>query len=380
MPTDLFFTQPILAKVLARAAALLPRTTTIAALATGHLSLVDGVPWLRTTDLEHTSTERCPASEQTSLLTDEAEDSGPWLLPIARCEATVRSLPRDATIRLRFDGLQLLLTCGTFRATWALLSPDIFPILQPLTNAAEPLTLQGAALGRTLKRVAYAMSDDASRYTLCGIHLRAEGTRLTCTATDGHRLARAWLTQGTEVAAPWQAIVGAAGVEHLLKMSQDHPDDAVTLTCGAQALRSETVGLTLHAQLIDGRYPDTSGLIPTDPPARWLVPRVPALEAVRTLIALSGNVAAHLRWETGEEQLTLSLASDGMEGHADVPCAGATPGHVTAFHAGKCRDLLTMWDGETLTISQKDGKSVLLARCEGDEASLALLMPLRVGE
>src|SRR3990172_11025561 len=68
------------------------------------------------------------------------------------------------------------------------LAEDEFPPL-PKLAAGKALKLEQVVLRDMLRKTAYAVSNDETRYVLNGVFMSFKGDKLTLVATDGRRLA-----------------------------------------------------------------------------------------------------------------------------------------------------------------------------------------------
>jgi len=124
---------------------------------------------------------------------------------------------------------------------------------------ADDLCPQWDRLSTAFERVAHAVGQDQTRYTLCGVSLSRDGDRLALMATDGHRLAltrTAWpvgLTLGEDA----QIIVSADATKMLRACAK--PEGRFAFDCSSIHYADDSQALVMR--LIDGQSPDWRSVI-----------------------------------------------------------------------------------------------------------------------
>ena len=106
-----------------------------------------------------------------------------------------------------------------------------------------------------------AVSKQESRPILTGIHVLLAQDQLTAIATDSHRLAQRKVTLPAPVAAAADVVIPGVSMTELARMIPDQKDPIDLLIAENQVLFK--FGHTLfYSRLLEGKYPDTSRLIP----------------------------------------------------------------------------------------------------------------------
>jgi DNA polymerase III sliding clamp (beta) subunit (PCNA family) len=185
------------------------------------------------------------------------------------------------------------------------------PTAPEMKGDLATLEMPAASLRAALLAVVEAQSQDETRHVLNGVLLQADHTLLTAVATDGRRLH----IQTTPATATKETsfIIPSSAVAWLTKLL---PDDETpfTITQAGQIMRVQCGEVwKAHCKLVDGHYPNYSGVIPTytnQPtrinPQQWL-------EACKTLAPLenarvkdSKSISPKLYLETVEGTLRMS--------------------------------------------------------------------------
>jgi DNA polymerase-3 subunit beta len=98
------------------------------------------------------------------------------------------------------------------------------------------------------------MAKNDVRYYLNGVHFMLHAGKLRLTATDGHRLHRAWIElPDAELTDNAEGIIAAQSVARLVEVAERHVDVSLEASSGRFNIVDREVALT---KLIDGKFPD----------------------------------------------------------------------------------------------------------------------------
>jgi len=250
-------------------------------LANVHLSVADGRLTIRGTDLDIEYTTSVPAEGDLPTTT----------APAKMLHDIVRKFPAGAEVTLELDGV-LVVKAGRSRFKLAVLDADSFPTLAQNEYTAT-FKIDLSAL---FAPVAFAISDEETRYYLNGIYLHNPGSELRAVATDGHRLAR-----------HSAATVGdLPGVIVPKKTVALIPAGEVTVSLSQTKIRVEHGDSVLVSKLIEGTFPDYERVTPKNNDKSLVVNRaamLAAVDRVSTIASDRGGKAVKLDVTDG----TLSL-------------------------------------------------------------------------
>lgn len=206
MKNSLVVTRESLLKAIQKARMAVSRKATIPIIGAVHMQASDGVLTVTGTNLEEAIRFRVPC---TGALEAIAVPPG----KIAEC---VRALPVKCEVKLMADGGKLHIASGSFKAAVVGFSADSYPGL-PQT---PELTCLLPDLKNMVLKVAPAISQEESRFTLNAARLRSADNVLSLAATDGHRAHIASVGVIMEPFSalipvrvlPWLAAMGPVGV------------------------------------------------------------------------------------------------------------------------------------------------------------------------
>lgn len=168
----------------------------------------------------------------------------------------VSKLSGDITYELEENTLHV--TQAKTKLDFSTMPATDFPKI-PTTNS-KPISLTGQQFSDLIARTVYAVSKSEVRPVLTGVNL-SFGKELQAVSTDSHRLSKVTIPLETEMEEICITVPGKM-LEHALKafdLSQN-----VFLTAEQNQIAMVNGNTLYLSRLIDGQYPATDRLIPTD--------------------------------------------------------------------------------------------------------------------
>ena len=188
--------------------------------------------------------------------------SGSILLEATFFINVVSSLP-DITLDFKeIDQKQIVLTSGKSEITLKGKDADQYPRIQEI-SASNPLVLETSVLKNIINETAFAASTQESRPILTGVHfVLTENKNLKTVATDSHRMSQKQIIlekngDNFDVVIPSRSLREFSAV-----FMDDIETVEIYFTNNQLLFRSENI--SFYTRLLEGNYPDTDRLIPTD--------------------------------------------------------------------------------------------------------------------
>ncbi|MFN0125846.1 MAG: DNA polymerase III subunit beta [Verrucomicrobiales bacterium] len=256
---------------------------------------------LTTTDLDVGITGRVAAT---------VAEGGAVTLPARKLATIIRELP-DAEITVSVDADNVAsVRCGASFFKILGLGPEEFPPLTEPDNAAE-FKLAQATLKDGLRKTAYAISTDETRYVLNGIFHSFRDAKLTLVATDGRRLATAEFDVEFPDSQEVDFILPTKAVNEIQRLLGDEGD--VRIKVGASQVVFQLNENVLYSKLVDGTYPNFRQVIPGPANHRVTFEREHLLKSIQRVSLLSSDKAStvKLHFLDGEVKLSASSADVG---------------------------------------------------------------------
>ena len=253
----------------------------------------------------------------------EVEQIGGGTLPAKRFFSIVRELPAN-DVRIEIDSKNIAtIRSGQYVSKIVGLPEEEFPPL-PKFDESRSFTLKQAELKDGLKRTAYAISTDETRYVLNGVLCAFKDNKLTLVATDGRRLAlmdiEAEITAEQEVS----LIVPAKAVNELQRLLKDDGD--VKIKVGQNQIAFELNNALLISKLIEGNYPNYRQVIPAETKERVTLERESFHNAVRRVALLTSEKSNSIK---------LVLTKNNLDVVANSPEIGEAKETIAVKYSGK---------------------------------------------
>jgi len=137
-----------------------------------------------------------------------------------------------------------------------------FPELD-LSDSKTPIHLTRKEFKSIVKQTAFAASTQENRPEFTGINFKINGNILECTSTDSYRLAKKVIEIGETLTDSINIIVPTKNLVELERMVDDS-DKSLELHIFNNKIIFKFDNILMMSRLINGTYPDTNKLIPTE--------------------------------------------------------------------------------------------------------------------
>lgn len=314
----------------------------------------------------------------------EVKATGSACVPARKLHEIVRLLPPEPVdLRVR-EGNRVELCCGSSVFRLPGFGRDEFPSL-PQVGEGAALRLPRAGMGEMLGRVAFAITNDDSRYALNGCLLTVAKNQVRMVASDGHRLA--FVAREVEGAdpgpKPLEVIIPKKAISELARLCAEEEgervefsqkDNQVLFRCGRRELIS---------RLLEGQFPNYERVIPKDNPNVFEVESARLQDAVRrvALLASEHSRAVRLALVAGKVELSASSPEQGEAREVLEVDYRGEPVHI-GFNARYLLEFLAAAGSEKVSLALKDRDTQGLLRPAGREQEdyRYVVMPMRLEE
>lgn len=292
----------------------------------------------------------------------------------------VRKLPDGAQIECAIDGNSLTAKSGRSRFKLQTLSHEDFPDLA-IGETPHGFEVDSKALHRMIGKVMFAVSTEETRYYLNGVYLDfGQPSDLRAVATDGYRLAMAWLPKpGGADGAPG-IIVPRKTCQALMKLL-DGKSVPLRVSLNAGKIIFEWPGCRVVSKLIDGTYPDYERVIPRGNNNNIVI--VDTSELAKTIdrvsvIAAEKGQAIKLQFSGNHLVCSIANADAGTaEDSLGIEYGG--PDIEIGLNSRYIAGALANVDGERVRLEMETrGDPVLLKPEDGLQDYKMVVMPMRV--
>jgi DNA polymerase-3 subunit beta len=304
----------------------------------------------------------------------EVAKPGSTTLPARKLFSILREVPASE-IEVEVDDRNAAsIRCGSSFYKIMGLAEEEFPRF-PQPQDGKMLKVEQASLRNMLKKTAYAVSNDETRYVLNGVYMSFKGDKLTVVATDGRRLAL--VERDVEVAKGSEAelILPTKAVLELQRLLSDTGDASMSI--GENQIIFDLGGTTLVSKLIEGTYPNFRQVIPTEAKERVQIERELLLAALHRASILASEKSQSVKLNFANNTLTITATTPEVGEAKETLSINYKGKDITiAFNPQYLMDPLRNLDADEIFIELVDELSPGVVKV--NEPFLYVLMPMRL--
>jgi DNA polymerase-3 subunit beta len=235
---------------------------------------------------------------------------GATTLPVKKLFGIVRELNGEIEIETDEKNVASVRSGSSFFKIHGLAAEE-FPPIQPFKDD-KTVTLSQDTIRGMLKKTAFAVSTDESRYVLNGIYVSLKESKMTFVATDGRRLAM--VDEEVELAekTTGEFIIPAKAVNELTRLLQDKGNVEIKFgeNQASFALQNEgSFSVLLITKLIEGNYPNYRQVIPGEAKERIPLVREELQQALRRAEIMTSEKANSVKLSFEKNALTITANS-----------------------------------------------------------------------
>ena len=289
-----------------------------------------------------------------------------------------RKLPDGAEVEIAVNDGHAMVSAGRSSFRLPTLPVEDFPAISS-NELPVNFSLTAADMRDLIDATRFAISTEETRYYLNGIYIhKAESGELCAVATDGHRLAMTRQALPSGAAQMPSIILPRKAVSELRKLLDDFDGDVLIGLSETRAeFRFGVVRLT--SKLIDGTFPDYTRVIPVGNDRIMQVGVSAFSAAVDRVSTIASEKSRSVKMGLRSGVLTLSASNtDASSATEELEVSYDGPEMEIGFNARYLLDIAGQVNSDMVEFALADQGSPSLVRAPGDEASLFVLMPMRV--
>lgn len=320
---------------------------------------------------------RLPESDTTAQLV--IKEKGGITLPATFFSSIVKNLPADE-LTLSVDGLRASITSGA--SAFTINGQDIrnYPQL-PEMDDVQSLSVSAAQLVDIISQTKISASTQESRPILTGIHLALDGLDVKAVTTDSHRLSQRIVTlTGTDAHIKADVIIPAKSFNELQSLLEGQ--DRVEIKLSSNQAVFDLGHTTFYSRLLEGNYPETDRLIPTESTTQLTIDASDLLGAINRASLLSHesrNNVVQLAIKDGLVTLTGTSQEVGQVQENLLTKTVEGENLEISFNPDYVRDALRIFSGKSIDIKFTTNLRpfTLTPSGETDNKQLQLITPVR---
>lgn len=314
------------------------------------------------------------------LIKAEIVQEGALTVPAKTFGDFVRTLPDNQEIKITSeDSARIEVRSGKTRCVLLGLPKEDFPVL-PEFPEENAVSLEAKVLLEMVRKTAYSVSTDETRYILNGVCFILEKGAAKMIATDGRRLAfMERPIQDKQVAVtviiPSKAI---REVERLL-VSEGLGGAAVKVSVTDNQAAFKVGETVVISRLIEGHFPNYEQVIPKSTDIRIQLAAKDLLMMTQRAALGLGDRGGAVRFSLEKGRLrALGSAQGRVEVEDELPVDFSGGNFEIAFNPQFVLDILKNTDASQVWLEFSSPLNPGVIRPVGDDQTLSVIMPMRV--
>lgn len=253
-----------------------------------------------------------------------------------------------------------------------------FPNLD-LDFTEQPIVIDQKAFKTTINQTIFATSNQESRPVLTGINFKINNNIMECTATDSYRLSKKKLELTDSVKENIDIIVPNKNLLEIVRLLSDD-DKKLELHIFSNKIIFKFNSIIIMSRLINGNYPDTDKLIPSDFSLKVKVNLTHFYNAIdRASLLTNEDEKNIIKFETKNNVLTIS---------SNIPEIGNVEEKLNieknneddikiSFSSKYMMDAIKTFDGEEIELSFNGEVKPIIITNPQNESLTQLILPIR---
>ncbi|MGL5296339.1 MAG: DNA polymerase III subunit beta [Culicoidibacterales bacterium] len=285
---------------------------------------------------------------------------------------------QDNTIQLeKIDSGLIRLSTSTSEFQLNDLPVEEYPIIQLITDQPS-FTISSTVFKTIVRQTLFCASTNESRPILTGVHFIIENNELRSIATDSYRLAQKIVHLPKAPGFDKDIVIPAKTLNEFLKTIDDE-ERLITLYFGDNKVLFTWEDTYLQSRLLEGNYPQTNRLIPTEFTTELTVDHTALYQAIDRALLLAReaeNNVIHLNIQANKIEVTTNTPEIGQVRERVTPeLFTGEPLRIT-FNAKYALDALRALDTDLVTISFVGEVRPFILRAKNDVKVTQLLLPV----
>lgn len=245
----------------------------------------------------------------------DVKKEGVVVIPAKLITEFVSNLPKT-NIEIKLHGKKLSIESGNYKSVINTIDPEDFPEI-PEIKDAKKIIIKTDIFKKSVIQTAPVCSVDVTRPILTGVYIYNLDGDIYFTATDGYRLAEKKVMKSKEKI---QVIVPASS---LLNVNQSITDELenIEVLFNDEQISFNLGNIEITSKLVNGKYIDYRGLIPTNTENKAIVDKTEFLRVVKIAELFARDNSGSVVIKNNNKKAVIdvkSIASEFGENNATV--------------------------------------------------------------
>jgi len=265
------------------------------------------------------------------------------------------------------------------------LAKEDYPVLPKFKTDGE-FSIDRELLGDMIRKTIFSVSQDETRYVLCGIYFRVEKGKVTMVSTDGRRLS--YISKDIEIEKKKEAkiIIPTKAVNELNRIltqiatkEEEKKEDKVKISIEENQVGFMIEDTILISRLIEGHFPSYEQVIPRSSEIKLKINTEELLQATRRVALLTTEKANSIRYSLKKNKLVISANTEGLGEARDVVGVDYAAGDMEiAYNPQFVISVLRNIGCEEIYLELTNSLNPCLIRPTTGEDYISIVMPMRI--
>ena len=290
----------------------------------------------------------------------------------------IRKLPNDI-IKIE-EVIDNQINISTSNSSFSLNCNNVneFPELN-LDDSKTPIHMMRSDFKNIIKQTSFAASTQENRPEFTGINFKINNNILECTTTDSYRLAKKTVKLNDSLSESVNIIVPSKNLIELERMLDDS-DELIEIHIFNNKIIFKFGNILMMSRLINGNYPDTNKLIPSEFESILTLNLADFYQAIDRASLLTSEFDKNTI-KLNFEGSTINISSNIPEiGHVEETVSALTNNEArfkVAFSSKYMLDALKSFDCESVNLNfNGEEKPILITNPENDDI-IQLIVPVK---
>ncbi|MBP5380464.1 MAG: DNA polymerase III subunit beta [Bacteroidaceae bacterium] len=262
------------------------------------------------------------------------------------------------------------------------LDPSTYPAPQSIGEQKTTLEIPSDVLLTGINRCLFATGNDEIRVVMTGIYVDIHAEDITFAGTDGKKLVR-YINRSVKPGIETSFILPKKVAAILKNVLQKETTIGISFDNEKGHIHAED--FDLYFRLVEGRYPNYNGVIPTNNPYVATVDRASLISALKRISVFCNQSSGLMKLHLENNQMCLTGEDNDYATRAEenLLCDYSSDPISIGFSCIFLVEIANIIDGEALTIQLADPSRpgvVIPAEQPKDEETLMLLMPMMLND
>jgi len=315
----------------------------------------------------------------------EVVEPGAITVPARTLSEVVRELPSEEVMIKVGEKGRLEINSGQAVFNLMGLPKEDYPVL-PRVRADGDLVIDGPALSDMIKKTIFSVSQDETRYVLCGIYLCIEKGKVRMVSTDGRRLSCITKEIAAEKKKEAKVIIPTKAVNEINRIlgqvaGREETEEAYKVKVSVEENQVSFIieDTVVISRLIEGHFPDYEQVIPRSSEIKLKIKTDELLQATRRVALLTTEKSSSIRYSLKKNKLLISAITEGLGEARDVVGIDYSGEEMEiAYNAQFLIDVLRNIGCDEISLELTNSLNPCLIRPVSGEDYISIIMPMRI--